>query len=355
MPVPPGALQKRKIMSLDKRARQRQRRAAEFAIAGYLRCLALLGACSPALAVDIPLTDHTVLRFADVREGIEALTKRDDFIASLSPFDRQVRLKTGRDVSEQELLAYIPMHVLPWTAGDRALLTPIIESMAKKLAHWKLPLPPVVLLVKTDGEEDSRAAYCRGAAIVLPANMLANKRLDKILPHELFHVLSNQNLELRQKLYNSIGFRKCNEVALPGPLADRKITNPDAPLNNQYITVVQDGRKMELMPVLFSKSPRYDAARGGTLFAYLEFKLMALENENGVRRAAVANGQPILFEPDSVPGFAEQVGTNTYYIIHPEEILADNFVFLLNGRADLPSQRVVQEMGQILQEAGGAH
>jgi len=341
-------------MSLDNRAWQRRRRVVELALTGCLRCLVLIGACSPALAVEIPLTNRTVLRFADVRDGIEALTKRDDFVASLSPFDRQVRLKTDRDVSEQELLAYIPMHVLPWTAGDRALLTPIIESMAKKLADWKLPLPPVVLLVKTDGQEDSRAAYCRGAAIVLPANMLLNKRLDKILPHELFHVLSNQNLELRQKLYNSIGFQKCNEVALPGPLADRKITNPDAPLNNQYITVVQDGRTMELMPVLFSKAPRYDPARGGTLFAYLEFKLMALENAGGVRRAAVVNGEPVLYEPGSVPGFAEQVGTNTDYIIHPEEILADNFVFLLNGRVDLPSQRVVQEMGKILQEEGDA-
>jgi hypothetical protein len=323
--------------------------------AGCLQCLALIGSISPALAVDIPLTDRTVLRFADVREGIEALTKRDDFIASLSPFDRQVRLKADRDVSEQELLEHIARHVLPWTAGDRALLTPIIESMAKKLAHWNLNLPPVLLLVKTDGEEDSRAAYCRGVAIVLPANMLANKRLDKILPHELFHVLSNQNLVLRQKLYNSIGFQKCNEMALPGALAARRITNPDAPLNNQFITVVHEGRTMELMPVLFSKTARYDAARGGTLFAYLNFKLMALDNDNGVRRAAVVNGQPVLFEPGSVPGFAEQVGTNTTYIIHPEEILADNFVFLLNGRVDLPSQRVVQEMGRILQEAGETH
>jgi len=342
-------------MSFVNRAWLRRRRVTDLLFAGCLQCLALIGSISPALAVDIPLTDRTVLRFADVREGIEALTKRDDFIASLSPFDRQVRLKADRDVSEQELLEHIARHVLPWTAGDRALLTPIIESMAKKLAHWNLNLPPVLLLVKTDGEEDSRAAYCRGVAIVLPANMLANKRLDKILPHELFHVLSNQNLVLRQKLYNSIGFQKCNEVALPGALAARRITNPDAPLNNQFITVVHEGRTMELMPVLFSKTARYDAARGGTLFAYLNFKLMALDNDNGVRRAAVVNGQPVLFEPGSVPGFAEQVGTNTTYIIHPEEILADNFVFLLNGRVDLPSQRVVQEMGRILQEAGETH
>ena len=32
-----------------------------------------------------------MLRFADVREGVEVLTRRDAYIQELSPFDRQVR------------------------------------------------------------------------------------------------------------------------------------------------------------------------------------------------------------------------------------------------------------------------
>ena len=320
-------------------------------LASALRGLTLVVGCfelSAALAIDIPLTQDTVVRFAEVNEGIQALTVRDDFIGALSPFDRQVRLKTDRDVSTDELLAFIPPHVLPWTSGDVERLTPLVESLAKKLAAWKLHLPSVVLLVKTDGQEDANAAYCRGAAIVLPTRMIHGGGLNSILPHELFHVLSSHNPQLRQALYRSIGFERSNEVPLPGPLQPRKITNPDAPLNNQFISVVQGGRAMELLPVLFSKSERYDAARGGTLFTYLEFKLMALENANGVRSAALVDGRPLLLEPSAVPGFAEQVGSNTSYIIHPEDILADNFVFLLNGRTNLPTQSVVEQMAKIL-------
>ena len=323
-------------------------------LATSLRCLAVVGAWSgfsTALGVDIPLAEGTVLRFAEVRDGVDALVRRDEFVKQLSPFDRQVRLRTDRDVTEEDLLAHIPRHVLPWTSEDVQKLTPLIESLARKLAPWKLALPGVLLLVKTDGREDASAAYCRGAAIVLPENMLGGRSLEKILPHELFHVLSSHNPRLRQALYQSIGFQRCNEVPLPGPLQDRKITNPDAPLNNQFITVTQDGRTMELMPVLFSKAARYDPVRGGNLFAYLEFKLMALENDNGVRRAALVDGKPVFLEPAGVPGFAEQVGRNTSYVIHPEEILADNFVFLLNGRIDLPTPRVVEQMGKILQAA----
>ena len=122
-------------------------------------------------------------------------------------------------------------------------------------------------------------------------------------------------------------------------------------MNNHYLSVTQDGRRLDLLPVLLSKSDHYDVARGGSLFNYLDFKLLALEHENGAWRPALANGEPVLLDPTRVPGFAEQVGRNTTYTIHPEEILADNFVFLLDGRIDLPTPRVVEQMGRVLQAA----
>jgi hypothetical protein len=66
------------------------------------------------------------------------------------------------------------------------------------------------------------------------------------------------------------------------------------------------------------------------------------------------NGQPVLFDPAEIAGFHEQIGRNTRYIIHPEEVLADNFVFLVEGRIDLPTPRVVEEMGKILQATAAA-
>jgi hypothetical protein len=319
-----------------------------------IRCLAAVAACrghALASAAELTLGEGSVIRFADVRQGVEALTTRDDYIRQLSPFDRQVRLQANRDVSEQEFLAFISRHVLPWQDQDIRKLTPLIEALSKKLVPWKLKLPSVVLLVKTSGREEAGAAYCRGAAVALPQNMVDGRMetLAKVLPHEVFHILSRHNPPLREALYQAIGFKACNEVPLPAPLADRKITNPDAPVNDHFITADLNGRAAELMPVLFSKTERYEVQRGGTLFSYLDFKLMLLEAEGGVRRAAILDGKPVLLEPAAVPGFAEQVGRNTKYIIHPEEILADNFVFLLDGRINLPTPRVVESMGNVLQ------
>ena len=293
--------------------------------------LVFLGAAE--IANDLPLGEGTVVRFADVRQGARALAQRDDYIRQLSPFDRQVRVKTDRDVSEEDFLAFLALHVVPWEENDIRKLTPLIATLEGKLRPWKLRLPPVVLLVKTSGREEGGAAYCRGPAIVLPQNMIdgSSEQLGKVLPHEVFQA--------------------CNEVPLPEPLAARKITNPDAPVNDHFISLTIADRAVECMPVLFSKTDRYDAQRGGNLFSHLDFKLMELENDGGVRRAVLRLGQPVLLEPASSPGFYEQIGRNTSYIIHPDEILAENFVLLVNGRINVPTPRVVEAMRQVLQDA----
>lgn len=322
-----------------------------------LRCLAAIGICCGSTlvrAADIPLGNGSVARFADVRSGVEALTRRDDYLLQMSPFDRQVRPKAERPLTLDELSTFIASHVRPWTDEEMRRVTPLVESIAKKMQPWQLKLPEVVLLVKTSGVEEGGAAYCRGNAIVLSQQMIDGRSdtLARILPHEFFHILSSHNRPLREVLYQSIGFLPCNEVPLPEGLRDRKITNPDAPVNDHYIAVKQDGREIELMPILFSKHPKYDPATGGTLFNYLDFKLMQLVNDNGTRKPALVNGQPVLYEAAQVPGFGEQVGKNTNYLWHPEEILADNFVLLLDGRTNLPTQRVVERLGQLLKEGG---
>jgi hypothetical protein len=318
----------------------------------FATALTFILASRAEAATDIPIGQGSVVRFADVPAGVAALSVRDDYIQQLSPFDLQVRTRTPQPVSKAEFMAFLGKHVIPWTDRDVQVLRPVIEDVARKIAPWKLPLPSVILLVKTTGGEEGAAAYCRGPVIVLPRNMVEGNtaRLANVFPHELFHVLSNQNPDLRKALYATIGFQPCNEVALPPASAALKITNPDAPRNNHYITVMQNGQSMELMPVLLAKSP-FNAASGGNLFSYLQFRLMELENVAGDRRPKLVGGQPVLFDPADVAGYHEQIGRNTKYIIHPEEVLADNFVYLINGRRDLASPQVVAGMAEVFKAA----
>jgi hypothetical protein len=55
-----------------------------------------------------------------------------------------------------------------------------------------------------------------------------------------------------------------------------------------------------------------------------------------------------LVAAQEVSGFVEQVGQNTDYVIHPEEILADNFALLVIGQQNVPSPEILHKMKAIL-------
>ena len=227
-----------------------------------------------------------------------------------------------------------------------------VEAIQPLLRDLPLPLPSIVQLVKTTGAEEGNAAYTRATAIVLPKSELANsqKDLQKVICHELFHILSRQNPELREKLYGIIGFTKCNEIKLPPELERRKITNPDAPRNDHFIRLQIDGHESLAVPILLSSAETYDVKRGGEFFAYLQFQFLVVERDNGSGdlKAVSEGSSPKLVGMERVSGFMEQVGRNTNYIIHPEEILADNFALLVLNERNVASPEILQKMREVL-------
>jgi hypothetical protein len=303
------------------------------------------------------LTDSTTVVFAPAEEGRKILTTRDDFIRALSPFDRAARMKTDREVSEEAFLEFVGRSVLDWTEAEKAALTTALDSLRTPLARMALPWPKVIYLIKTAGAEEGDAAYTRAHALILPRSMLpSNRPVDaRLICHELFHVLSRSNPDLRERLYAALGFVKCDEVEFPETLRGRKLTNPDAPANNHCIRVQVDGTNAWVVPLLFSRTEKYDVQRGGAFFRYMEFQFLLVEREgDSPRLKPVPQGQPPrLVGLAQVAGFFEQVGRNTQYIIHPEEILADNFASLVMQDANVPSPEIRKRLQDVLAEKPG--
>src|ERR1044072_329889 len=245
-----------------------------FAVLACL-CLSPCGA-----SADLPLGGAKA-HFATQSEGRRILTARDEFIQRLSPFDRSARMKTDKAVSEAELLAFIGKNVAEWTTDETQAVQAALEALPPLLRELRLSLPPPVQLIKTTGAEEGHAAYTRATAIVIPESELgkSQKDLQRLICHELFHILSRQNPELREKLYGVIGFTKCQEIALPPELERRKITNPDAPRNDHFIRLTIDGHESLAVPVLLSRVETYDVQRGGEFFAYLQFQFLVVEKD----------------------------------------------------------------------------
>ncbi len=312
---------------------------------GILVCWAgRLVAAEPA---EVRLSPQTVVRFASVAEGREAIAKRDTFTAALSTFDLQCRLNTDREVAAEDLLKLYADNVTNWPAEEVASVTKAIEFVRDRIAELKIPEPKEILLIRTTGREESGAAYCRGAAIVLPENMIRQEEdgLRRLLAHELFHVISTQNPELRRDLYALIGFQKVPPIALPLALRNHVITNPDAPQLDAVIALkLSDEEQVFAVPILLAKVEKFDPAAGKSLFMLMQFKLLVVAERDGQWQAVEQDGQPRLLEPRGLASYAEQIGRNTGYIIHPDEILADNFAHLVMQSAKLPTPEIVDKM-----------
>jgi hypothetical protein len=316
----------------------------------YGLVLAMIGACQGQLK----LSGDTIVTFATADEGRKLLTTRDDFIRALSPFDRAARLKTDRDVSEKEFLEFVGQNVLDWTEAEKASLGAALDQLRAPLDRLALPWPKAICAVKTTGAEEGAAAYTRGRALILPQNMLAPGRPPdpKLIAHELFHILSRSNPELRERLYHIIGYAKCTEVEFPEALQSRKITNPDAPANDHCIRVQVAGADVWAIPILFSRIPKYDTRRGGEFFRYMDFQFLVVERQGdslSVKPKDVGS-EPQLVAPGQVSGLFEQIGRNTQYVIHPEETLADNFAELVIPGRQVPSPEILRKLQAALTE-----
>lgn len=319
--------------------------AAVFALGWNLEKTSALGADEPP--VETPLHGETVVRLATVAEGARRLEEPDVFSRAMSRFDREVRLGRREMADEADVLRHAAAQVIPWSDTDRATALTALASLSGKLKPFSIPLPPSILLIQTNGKDEGAAAYCRYPAIIVPNQIVARGAagLESLLCHELFHIISRHDVQLRQRLYRIVGFESCEPIAAPDALRDRKITNPDAPLWDTVIQLKLPTGPLNATPVLVASVERFDPTAGGTLFKYLQFRLLEVEpGEGGAWRVKLVDGQPRLTDPKSLDEYHQKIGKNTGYIIHPDEILADNFLYLVMGREKLPTPEIVERL-----------
>ncbi len=289
------------------------------------------------------------VNFFSKKDASDLLARNDVFIDALSPFDRSSRLKTSSEVSQKQFLEFASKQAKDWTEDEMKIITEIVSGIDNKFNSYSLQLPREIPLIKTTGLEEGNAAYCRRNAIVIPETILFHQdQLEDLLIHESFHVFSKNNLKIREKLYKIIGFTSCPELNFPRELLNQKITNPDAPLNNFYTELLTNNGFINVIPVLFSDEP-YNTDRGGEFFDYMQFKLLSVKIEDECCTPVYNGDQLALHGPNEVPDYFQKIGRNTEYIIHPEEVIAENFTMMINKRFNVPNPGIIKKMNQILE------
>ena len=222
---------------------------------------------------------------------------------------------------------------LEWSEEERRGFVDVLPRLQRFLAPMRWNAPPSILLIKASDRLMDGFPHTRANAIVLQEEMLRDalakpRLLDYLLAHETFHVLTRADAQLRDELYRAIGFQPCASTELPAALAELRFTNPDEPAQRYAIRLPRG----EVMPLVHFDSQSIP-------------RTSWLPVERGPGKCRVRDERMTTAE---LEGFYEQVGRNTGYVIHPEEILADNFALLFRPAAKPASSELLARIERIL-------
>lgn len=273
----------------------------------------------------------TQVRFATVPQARAMLATEDTWMAATSPLNRQLLMRSPEPVSWEAFKAWNADAARAWTPTQLAHWQRTLQAVAPAVAALRLPLPPEIWLVSTNGQESAGAPYTRGNFIALPQVDGADAPPDEaLLLHELWHVVSRHDPALATRLYAELGFQPMAPLQVPEAWRAIVLANPDAPDNRHAMRLTLDGsdRRPWVTPVLVSG--RSEVQPGDTVFTVLQVRLLeVLPGEGGAPSTAVLrDGQPVWHPVRGPHDYLRQLGGNTGYVLHPEEALADNFVLL---------------------------
>jgi hypothetical protein len=302
--------------------------------------------------------NRSVIQLISGEQALNELKQMDDYFSNFSRFDLESRLKSSTTTLD-DYIAFIAQHIVNWNETQKQCIGNYIGYINTNCIDQLqlLVLPPLILVVLTDGKDENDAAYCRNNnVIVLPQHIVQvtdGKR--EIFIHELFHIWSRQktNMKIRDELYASTGYHRIpidRQSEFPSDLSEMKITNPDAPLVMKYFINLrkknhQKNKIYKCTPIIHASRP-FDSKYSTNMFYYLVATTIVLDEETYEPK------QPLEYLPyDQAANFYDQIGNNTNYIMHPEEILADNFVLWMIATKNpnrLRTPTVVQNMNGII-------
>ena len=292
-------------------------------------------------------TNSLKFRFATRAEAQMLLTDIDNFSNGLNQFDIDIRLqKTNSRKSEWLRLAM--NEAKNWSDVEKEKISSAFKTIKKNIQQLKLNLtyPDEIVLLKTTMKEElNMVAYTRKQWIAIGEDFItqaSNEQLQSLISHELFHLLTRKSVAFKRAAYATIGFTVLEqEIALPSDVIAKRISNPDIERRDSYIELTVDGELTKCVQIIYASKSYTE----GGIQDYLNVGFIPL-NEELIPR--MKDGQTVIIPADQMTEeFQQKVGTNTNYTIDPEEVLADNFSFLLTLKKDIPSANITNALQKI--------
>ena len=296
-----------------------------------------------------PVTDVTVA-FLDSIDASKAvlIDNTNEIFSRLTKLDMCIQMKGSckEDESRASILKrykdYLQEDVtnftdeeIKWLGGLWAEAVNLCNGLNKNI------LPANVDLIKSKGTYyGGDAFYTRENCIVIPSERMAvrdNHAMLSVLLHEIFHLYSRAQPDKQAALYNIIGFKQIGDsrdLIIESPLKERILSNPDGPNFAYGIDLTSSKGNLKCIPIISSTLPKFVEEKG-QFFDYLYFDLFEVQKQSNGKWKVLSDEEGKAIVPDdAMPSFFDQIKYNTQYIIHPDEVLADNFMILALSKKD---------------------
>ncbi len=201
--------------------------------------------------------------------------------------------------------------------------------------------PEELAMIKSQGNAQFGAYYTTGSAIVTPSSQMKflfvpprRTEVELTLAHEIWHVASRNDRDLRSRAYSVFGFERIKDIVIPPAIKARIIANPDVEDLGYSITLDKDNERQRFVVILQSKLEKYEGRQGvlgliNPLAGYMETMIYPI-SDNGM----IINRPELLTDQ-----LDAKIGTISSYRLGPDEIVASAFEALLAreaGEADYP-------------------
>lgn len=313
-----------------------------------------------AIIIDICVTEiganKIPHKFASLEEGAELIRTNNDYYEKYTQNDIEFRMrKSGATIDE--LIDVSVDSVKKFNIFEKYYIDRRVAKMYRKLKRNDYMLPNVdeITFVKMNMDlEGGVSGYTHGSEIYLNGVNVTtytflgiipefSKSMDELLWHELFHCFTRNNKEFRAEVYSLIGFTVADsDFELPHSLQEKVLTNPDVEHHDSYATFVIDGQEEDCFVAWITTKDYAEVLSGW--------------NASEAVALVPIDGRDTYYLSEQASNFDEVFGTNTYYVIDPEECLADNFAYAMlygeKGRdgQGYPNPEIIQGIISIMKQ-----
>ena len=291
-------------------------------------------------------TQHVVFLDSIAAAKTIIVDQKENFFKDITKTDMSIQMKkvfaetVTREQAVKEYQAFLKTEVVDFTEAEVTLVKKVMQKVYDN-ANQLSPniFPKQIRLIKTHANHYGPGTYyTREDCIIIPKFALSTfdeEGFYSTMLHELFHIYSRYNPEMQKALYQLIGFKAISNpehLKMSDALKNRILLNPDG-VNYAFAINLetQDKKQIQAIPIIVSNENGY-VTNKSEFFAYLNFSLYKIEPPLSrlIPVKADKDGFSTL-KLNELPDFFRQIKDNTNYIIHPDEIMADNFMILINS------------------------